>query len=1626
MTPVPVPPAASDGLTATQRALLNALTRDDRVTLTFPLSSAQRRIWLSHLLAPDSPAYHMPIALRLRGPLDPDALQCGLDAVTARHEALRTTFQAVDGVPRQRVRAGLRAAIDVRPGPADAATLAREAWRPFDLATGPLLRAVLWRVADDDHVLLLVIHHIVGDGWSEQVLLRDLSACYLAARENRPPRLAPIAVQPADFAVWEAQQIASGELDAALARVRTRLAGRGPGQAVRRGRTAAGMSGPAATLRTPLDPELTASLREVARGGAATEFTLLLTALAGASGLLTGRRDLVVGTPVSGRHQRDLADTAGCFVNMVPLRLRWAAAESTAGVFAVVRDALADGLADQQVPLDMVVAAVEHGRSANGTPLLDLLFSVEEHPPVADMLDGVRATMIPLEAVATKADLHCVAERDAGGLALRWEYRSDAVDGADVRALAETFPQMLCDLLAEPGLRSARAACDPQAAPSPGAAPPEPGGPASGGTAPRGGSGGAPDGPLEVSVAQVWAEVLDQDVERIGRLDDFFGIGGHSLLAARAAARLSARLGVQVDLRDVLEHPTVAGLAAAASQAERRRTEPIPRLPASVTTGPLSFPQRQVYLHSLLAPDSAAYNIPLVAVVRGKLEARAMHAALRYVAGRHEALRTRFEMRGGEPVQRVLSGRAADPGWSERDLRGREQQDVLAVTREEAFRPFDVSGGEPLVRMSVLRTGDDEHVLVLTLHHLVADGRGIAIVLDELCTAYAAVTSGVPPDLPPVALRYLDYAAWQPDADVEYWRSALADAPGEIDLPTRPGAGITSRGASVPVEAGAAATAAVRALAARTGCTPFMVLATAFAITLAAYSGQRDLLIGTPTANRSHPDTDLLVGLLANPVVVRARLDGNPTVAQALERMRAVCVDAFARQDTPLEQVAAAIGPERSHDRAPLFQVMIALNEAVGDALRLPGLQITPTYLDDPPAKYELLLNLNDGEERIAGACEYAADRYEAPLVVSLVRHFGRVLTLLPAYLDRRLSELPLCPPRERAALIPAASGAPARYEARVPLHHLVERAVDAAPDAIAVIGADGVPLSYRGLDDAANAVATGLLGRLRPGEPVGICAARSPELVVAEYAVLKAGGAILPLDPAWPPARLEAVLRDAGCRTVLTGPAPDGTASYGTLPADVTAVAVCAAGSAPRSRTPVRPGDLAVVIYTSGSTGKPKGVQVEHAAIANNLLWMQQDWPLDSADRLLVKTAATFDVSVKEIFWPLIAGATLVLAPPGAERDPGALLHLLESQRITICHLVPSMLALCLETGQLTGRPFGPALRYLMCGAEELSAATRDRFAAACPAHLLHMYGPTETTVAVTGWTCRAGDRIDGRVPLGRAMPNCRLYVLDDDLNPTPPLAWGELHVSGLPLARGYLGRRAETAAAFIPDPFAAVPGTRMYRTGDMVRLRPDGLLEFRGRADGQVKIRGFRVEVGEVEAALRTHPAVGQAAVCCLEDAVLAAYVVLTGSAVTSQDLRAHVGALLPDYMVPSRVVPVAELPRTDSGKVDRAALRARPLPRPDDQGFREPADDVERAVAAIWSQVLGTAPIGADDDFFMLGGQSLQAARIVNLLGERFDRDLPLRDLFTEPTVAGLARLLRAPGTAAAIAPIPRRAR
>jgi amino acid adenylation domain-containing protein len=1620
----------------------------------FPVSSGQRRLWLLHQLAPDSPNYAMPTALRLRGRLDIDALRRSVDALVARHEALRTTFPAADGTPWARVHAEASVSLDVRPGRCDQSgdgpvpALLDEAARPFDLSAGPLVRVVVWRLGAQDHVLLLVVHHIVADGWSVELLVRDLTAAYRACCAGDSPSFAPLTVQQADFAVWETNRDATADLEPGLSYWCRELSERADPLALPvRGPRPDGMSGPAHTVWTRVDGALRGQVRAAARSAATTEFAVLFTAFVALLSRLTGQRDLIVGTPVSGRQRRELADVVGYFVNTLPIRFRWDEDTTSEGLLEHVRTTLTSAFEHQDVPLDAVVDRVETVRRSDRNPLYDVIFTVQDELCFADAFPGIDARSIQLDPAAAKVDLTCVVTRSPEHLDVQWSYRADLLDLADMRAVAQSFAPLLGSLLAAADRQLADLDVDdalaaPRGRPQPGPAV-EP--PAAGGASEPGPDGpaaaGAPVTGVEAVIVDVWAELLGRPAGAITRADDFFALGGQSFLAARAAARLSKRLDRHVDVRDVFAHPTVAALATMLAAATA--TRPIERRPRAAATGALSHSQEQVFFLEQLAPESPAYNIPLIVRLTGRLDVAALHSAVRWVVGRHEALRTCFEIHAGEPRQRVQAD--ADVKWLERDLRG--MPDALGAATETAnqqgFRRFTAADGPP-VRVAVLRVADDVHLVTMTVHHLVADGASVRVICRDLRTAYIAYAEGGEPAQAPPPLRFLDYADWErgrSDAELAdglaFWRAALDGAPQTLDLPSRRHcAGPRGRGASVPVEVGAATAERLDDLAAATGCTRYMVLVAALAVVLSRYSGQRELLLGTPAANRTHPDTSELVGPLVNTVVLRADLRGRPTVGELLARVRRMCTAAFAHQDVPFESVVESVASQREPSRSPLFQVMLAVNDAPYGDLDLPGLSCVPVYPDNPTAKFELLLNIADDGESVRGFCEYDLDVYDGVLVESMMTHVARVLDEFVADPDRRLSEIGLLVGPQRAALLEAAAGPPAGYDSEVCLHRLVEAVVDRQPGAMAVLddGADRPGLTYAELDAAANLTAGTLRhAGVRRGDTVGVLAPRSLALVVGEYAALKAGAAFLPLDPAWPPARLSAVIGDAGCRTVLTGEIDVAGLQAATLAIpvdDAIARARASAGPVARPVVPTSAQDVAYVVYTSGSTGRPKGVQVEHGAISNNLLWMQQDWPLGPADRLLQKATATFDVAVKEIFWPLLAGAAVVLARPGVERDPAAILDAIGRHRVTIAHLVPSMLDVCLQSAEGRDAGLGPSLRYVMCGAEELRPDTRARFAAAGHADLLHMYGPTETAVAVTGWTCRREDPATDRVPLGRPMPNCRLYVLDDDLNPTPPLVWGELYVSGRPLARGYLGRSAETAEVFLPDPYAPDPGRRMYRTGDVVRHGSRGLLEFRGRADGQVKIRGLRVELGEVESALRAHPAVQEAAVVLHRgnDALdtLAGFAVLrTGTPDPGGQLRRHLAATLPEYMVPSQITVLDAMPITEHGKLDRAALSAVPLSRPASGHFVAARDPIEQVVAGVWSSVLGIAPIGVEDDFFALGGHSLQAARIVTRLREHFDRDVPMRTMFAEPTVAALAALLRSPSGSGELPRIPRRA-
>lgn len=1140
---------------------------------------------------------------------------------------------------------------------------------------------------------------------------------------------------------------------------------------------------------------------------------------------------------------------------------------------------------------------------------------------------------------------------------------------------------------------------------------------------------------LETAIAGTWGEVLGDGVEVTDVHADFFALGGQSFLAARVVARLARRFGIELGVRAIFEHPTVAGLAELLRAAPAGRPDDRPvRQDESVTGAPMSFAQERLWFLAQFAPESPAYNIPLVARLDGALDLEALQRAVAWVVARHETLRTRFCSRDRRPWQEVLPADEAGPRIEQIDLT--TEADPLAraveVATEFCFAPFDLAGGEALIRVMVARLKADRHVLALAVHHLAADGWAVGLLIRDLCAAYRAYREPREPAAAPLPLRYLDYAHWQRRpggedalrAGLDYWEGALRGAPLALSLPAsrRRPAIRRHRGASIPFDVQPELAARVRALARDAGCTEFMVLFAAFATVLARYASQREAVIGTPVANRDADGTEALVGLLANTVVLRADVRGDQTVADLLRAARTTCLDAFAHAQTPFEKVVERLAPDRDQSRSPVFQVMLALNNAPPPRVELPGLECAPLEPANPTAKFDVVLNLADRPERITGVCEFDVDVYDASMIEALLGHLTRVLQAFTADPAARLSTVDMLDDAQRHELVRAFNQTPARYDHRRCLHHLVEDAADRAPDAVAIV-APGAAVSYGDLDRAANRLARLLIGHgVRPDDVVAVCADRSVELVLAEYAVLKAGAGFLPLDPAWPASRIDAVIADAGCRLVLT------RAEMRLGQAQTVAIGSAADEADTRPDVPVSPRHRAYVVYTSGSTGQPKGVQVEHGAIANNLLWMQQEWPLRRGDRMLHKTASTFDVSVKEVFWPLLSGATLVLAEPGTERDPEALLDQIDGHAITITHFVPSMLELVLDAGERCGRGLGDTLRYVMSGAETLSASTGRRFSSSCSADLLHMYGPTETAIAVTGWRCRRGDALPTRLPLGRPMPNCALYVLDADLNPVPPGAWGELCVGGAPVARGYLGRPADTAAAFLPDPFGA---GRMYRTGDVVRLGAGGLLEFRGRRDDQVKIRGFRVELGEIEAALREVPGIRNAAATAFgrsqPDASIAVYVVPDNPSrpPTSREVRWHLRERLPEHMVPARVVVLPRLPLSANGKIDRSAL---PEPagaqRDLDGEFVAPRDDIEDAVAQAWSEVLGVSPVGVHDDFFALGGHSLQTAEIAARLRERFDREIPLREIFARPTVATVAELLRAAPARAAVPRIPRR--
>ncbi|MBK5406978.1 non-ribosomal peptide synthetase [Pseudomonas sp. TH34] len=1121
---------------------------------------------------------------------------------------------------------------------------------------------------------------------------------------------------------------------------------------------------------------------------------------------------------------------------------------------------------------------------------------------------------------------------------------------------------------------------------------------------------------LQSQIAAIWCEQLQ--VAQVAADDHFFLLGGNSISATQVVARLRETLGLELNLRLLFEAPTLAAFATSVAQLQQdggvaqgaihalSRQEDLPQ----------SLAQNRLWITWQLDPQSSAYTIPGALRLRGELDEDAVRASFQQLIQRHESLRTRFFERDGQGFQRVDVQAdfelqvidLSDLPTAEREARANQ------IREDEARTQFDLEKG-PLLWVTLVRLEDEDHQLLVTMHHIIADGWSLNVLIDEFSRLYAAASQGQTLELPALALQYADYGSWQRQwlaegegqRQLAYWKQQLGDDHPTLSLATdHPRSAQHIRSASRhSVRVTASLSEAIRKTAQTHESTPFMLLLAAFQSLLYRYSGQRDIRIGVPNANRPRQETQGLIGFFINTLVLRAELDARLPFADLLAATRTAAFGAQAHQDLPFEQLLEAFPRAREQG---LFQVMFNHQQRDLSALRrLPGLLADELAWHSREAKFDLQLHTEeDRNGRLSLSFDYADELFDAATIERLTEHFINLLQAICEQPQQAIGDLKLLHADEHtqqrqwsaAPCTPAQSWLPEQLNQQV-------------SERTALVWQDG-SLTFAQLHTQANRLAHYLRDKgVGPDVCVAIAAERSPQLLIGLLAIIKAGGAYVPLDPDYPAERLAYMLKDSGVQLLLTQ-----TSLLEQLP---TAEGVCviAMDSLKLDSWPTHaPGlhlngdNLAYVIYTSGSTGQPKGVGNTHAALAERLQWMQATYTLDETDVLMQKAPISFDVSVWECFWPLITGCRLVLAGPGEHRDPHRIAQLVQEHGVTTLHFVPPLLQLFVDeplAAECT------SLRRLFSGGEALPAELRNRVLAQLPAVQLHnRYGPTETAINVTHWQCQAED--GERSPIGRPLGNVICRVLDDQFNPLPAGVPGELCIGGIGLARGYLGRAGLTAERFVADPLGEA-GARLYRTGDRVRWSADGVLEYLGRLDQQVKLRGFRVEPEEIEARLLALDGIAQAVVLVRETAAGAQLIgyYTANEPLDEQDVKTALAAELPEYMVPAQLMRLDAMPLSPSGKLDRRAL---PEPVWQVREHVEPETALEQQIAAIWREVLALPRIGLRDDFFALGGHSLLATQIISRTRQACDVELPLRTLFEASELGAFAeqvRLIQASG-------------
>jgi amino acid adenylation domain-containing protein len=1570
-------------------------------------SFAQQGIWVSERASGGgSGAYHLPLAIRLRGRLDTSALLHACEQVIGRHRTLASVVVRDGG--------DLLLGDAASPPPVTFDDHPSPGYSPgtgFDLDSGPLARFTLSATAPGEHLLLFAAHHLVFDGISKDILVRDLASYYRAALTGTAPPLPPL---PVSFAAAVAAEHAAvlAELPAARAFWAQRWSEPAeivlPGQLLPVRQAARGEE-----ITVGIDEQTRRAIDDAARHAGATSFEVLLSAMHMVL-YRYGNDDVAVSVDVSTRGQRT-RDLIGPFVNELPTFSRPEPGLTLPRFTQAIRAELRAMYQFRQVPLGQVTGLPPR---AAITPVSVSYRRRGDYPVFPDLDVLVEGAMF---GGGARNALHIQFVDSPSGLLMSLRFNPAAVPPGTAAGFASHLLSVLREAAAFPGARlselgeiETRLADHQRPAPAAGGAPAPAGNAVPGGQASPGG--------LADAVRQIWCEVLG--LADIGMDEDLFDLGGHSLTITQITTRVAESLGAEIPLDVFFDSPTISGVVEAIARiwqeagdgdagdvAPLPRQLPLPARPAGVPA-PLSFAQERLWFLHQFDPRDPSYNVYLVRRLRGGLDADALASAIDGVAARHETLRTSFANADGEPAT-VLHPAGTVPVERLRVAGPDPREEARRLVAQRTNTPFDLAAGPPL-RVTLIELGPDDHVLCMVLHHIICDGWSLNVLFDEISALYQARVGHAPAGLPPLRVQYGDFAWWQrtvlaqgerAQQALAYWRGQLADPPRpEPAGGQRDQAGRAGRAAVHAFRLPADVTGALERIAASRGATLFMAVLAAYHVLLAQRTGQADVLAGTVWAMRDRAELEPLIGDLTDTLVLRGDLTGNPSFGELVDRTRQTMLDAHAHRAVPFERLIGELGLPHEVDSNPLLSSMVVMHSGETDVStrdRIGGLRAELFDSGFNPAKFNLLLECWQETDGLAMTMTCDTSLFDAAMAQRLAVRFATIAAAAAADPECRISALRALPASERRQLAHEWNDTHLTIGGDTVLD-LIARQAAIRPQAAAV-SCDGQVLSYAEL----MAQAYGTAGRLRaagvtPGSLVAVCAEPSVFAVSAMLGVMLAGAGYLPVDPDYPAARIGYVLEDSGVALVLAQrelrhllPEAIRWLEIGDVPPAVPPGESRSPDVPPAARP--GPADTAYVLYTSGSTGRPKGVVIPHCALANFLAGLRELLSPGPDDVWLGLTSASFDISALELYLPLVSGGQVVIAGQQTRRDGAALANLVADRAVSHVQATPAgwrmLLSGGIDASAVTGLVGGEALPVPL--ARELAGRVR---------RLLNMYGPTETTIWSTAW--EVPDQPE-TILIGRPIANTACYILDADGELAPAGSTGELFIGGAGVAAGYLGRPALTAERFAPDPYRQ-PGSRAYRTGDLARWTADGQLEFLGRSDNQVKVRGFRIELGEVEASLLEHPLIEQACVTAIDDGTgeprLVAYVVSGSPDADGVTLGSYLAGKLPYYMLPNAFVRLEALPLTPNGKVDRRAL---PLPGPARTVGGAPARTAtERAVADVFAEVLDQPQPTASDNFFALGGHSLLATKVVARLSALLGRTIAVRDLFNYPSVGQFA--------------------